>query len=200
MSKRPLEDSSCCVRPSRTKFQWINKSLLNHKPWAEYVDEFLRDYDNLDATSRQAKEDFLKKYFLFGKDEGAQQLELQALRENPYEGKGRYVLNDWTQCCQHRALTCPANEESEEATGRFIAWLQGEGQTGDKLQVCMHLTNKLGENLKRQRVDGGRRKSRRRQSRRRKSRRRKSRRRKSRRRKSRRRRSSNRNRLTCSRC
>ena len=198
MPKRSLEDSSCCVMPSRTKLQWINKSLLNHKDWAEYVDEFLRDYDNLDATSREGKEDFLKKYFLFGKDEGAQQLELQALRENPYEGKGRYVLNDWTQCCQHRALTCPANEESEEATDRFIAWLRGPGQTGDKLPVCMHRTNELGDDIEREkkklRVGGGRRKSRSRKSRRRKSRRRKS-----RRRKSRRPRSSKRNRLTRSR-
>ena len=205
MSKRPLEGDnqkrpsksrkgdSCCVRPSHK--QWINKNLTHPMSWSKYVDSFLRDYEELDASSIEDKREFLKKYFIFGEDKDNR---LNQLGANPYDGEGMHILNDWMQCCQHRALTCPANEESKEATDRFIAWLQGEGQTGDKLQVCMHLTNKLGENLqeqrKRLRVKGGRRLSRRKQSRRKQSRRRQS-----RRRQSRRRRSSKRNRLTRSR-
>ena len=176
---RPRVDDSCCVRPKLAKVrQWNNKALTYPMDWKEYVGSFLEAYDKLDASSNQKKREFLKEYFVFGEDKDARLTELSM---DPYDGKGRYILNDWMQCCQHRALTCPANDESEEATDRFIAWLQGEGQTGDKLQVCMHRTHELGENLKgprkRQRVEGGRR-------------------RKSRRRKSRHRRSSKRNRLT----
>ena len=208
MPKRPLEDDSCCVQPSRTNWQWKNKALEEPMEWKEYVDKFIQDYDELDASSIEAKRKFLKKYFIFGEDKDAR---LKELSMDPYEGKGRYILNDWMQCCQHRAQTCPANDESEAATDRFIAWLQGEGQTGDKLQVCMHRTNELGENLQKiRRYEGGRRKqsrgkqSRRKQSRRKQSRRKQSRGKQSRRKQSRRqsrrhRRSSNRNRLTRSR-
>lgn len=198
MSKRPLEDDSCCVQPSRTNWQWKNKALEEPMELKEYVDNFIQDYDELDASSIQAKREFLKKYFIFGEDKDAR---LKELSMDPYEGKGRYVLNDWMQCCQHRAQTCPANDESEAATDRFIAWLQGEGQTGDKLQVCMHRTNELGENLQKlRRYEGGRGKqSRRKQSRGKQSRRKQSRRKQSRRQSRRHRRSSNRNRLTRSR-
>ena len=65
MSRRPRVDDSCCVQPSRTKWQWKNKALMYPIEWREYVNGFLRDYKELDASSIKDKREFLKKYFVF---------------------------------------------------------------------------------------------------------------------------------------
>ena len=76
------------------------------------------------------------------------------------------------QYCQHRAETRPVNADYE-AMDRFVNWLRAEGQTGDKIPACMHVTNQLAdylEHIKRRRMGGGK-QSRRKQSRRKQSRR-----------------------------
>ena len=187
--------------------------------WSEYVDQFLNDYNKLDATSIHAQWAFLKKYFIFG-DDKAKDTQPKALIANPHAGDGLNIINKWKQACLHRAETSTLDAESTKATELFVLWCQGPGQTGDKLPQIMHSTTILGITLaeyweerekdairpsKVRKVEGGKRLIRRKKSRSSKSRSSKSRSSKSRSGKSRsgksrrQRRSSNRNRLTRSR-
>ena len=126
--------------------QWVNPNITYPMIWSEYVGQFLKDYDNLDATSIHAQWAFLKKYFIFG-DDKAKDTQLKALIANPHAGDGLNIINKWKQACLHRAETSPLDAESTKATELFVLWCQGPGQTGDKLPQIMHSTTILGVTL-----------------------------------------------------
>ena len=86
MTKRSRDDQWA----RQLHLQWQNKALTNTElTWCQYVDDFLRDYDNLNADNPKDIQNFLNKYFTFkeNREDGVRQL-----LYDPYAQEGTYVL------------------------------------------------------------------------------------------------------------